>query len=510
MVLAADRVGKIFCQDLHLSSSYALRDMLNIFRGFQRPPTLRPGEFYALKDISFELHRGATLGVLGFYRSGKSTLANILGGLYPPDEGTIRVAGSCVLVNNVGSGFRTMLSVWENTLFKVALMGAPRDGLEERCRTILDFAELTGAEQKPLFNLDPYHLRQLGLSIALHIDAEIMIFDGVLKGGGDEFRDKSTDRLRELLSQRSGVLITTNRELLEGLADRVLVLYGGRAVLHSSPKEAFDAYDAILRSHHQKLHMKEAPYAGMEAERSEAIEAGEDAHFAESASQPQPATADEIALIDFEREERTEQAEQTETFDQSEGEAEGTSAHQRQAEPPIELRRRVVNGEQYNYRQLNYLFYPGDRVEVELYFAVRRPTTIDHFVVGILPPFLWHPLMETRVGWPERGAAGSKAPTLKPGDGLQLGFSFAVPRLQLGRYGLCVAAPEGEPTWQKRLTHKVMIFQVLTDAEPGRAVVFDLDRPQLERQRKAVEISPAEQQLSEELTAVKRRRDFKT
>jgi lipopolysaccharide transport system ATP-binding protein len=122
-ILEIDRVSKIYCRHLKRSLRYGVQDLLSQALGRTREPRLRPGEFFALKNVSFQLQPGECLALLGANGAGKSTLLKMINGLIRPDRGAIRRRGRLNAMIELGAGFNPLLSGRENTYVNAALLG---------------------------------------------------------------------------------------------------------------------------------------------------------------------------------------------------------------------------------------------------------------------------------------------------------------------------------------------------------------------------------------------------
>lgn len=431
-----DGVSKIFCADLLQSSNYALWGMLDPTQSAARRTQLRPGEFFAIENISMEVGQTETLGVLGFRRSGKSTFANIIGGLYPPDRGAVHVKGSSLLLNSIGGGFRPMLSVWENTLFRASLLGAPREGLQERCREAIAFAGLTDLMEKPLFNLDPDHLRQLGLAIALHVEAEILVIDEILTSGGDEFRSRALPRLIDLINARTTVLITRSRDFLADHSDRIMVLYEGRCEFIGSPQEAILRFEQLEDMHRAERSMVDVDVDLAAVPLEDSVDDDEDAD-------------DETGMP-------------------SRKELEWAKKH-------FKIERVLVDGEVFDYGTSYWLLRkPGEQIEIELEITANVDCELDEMVIGLHRPYDYDPISAQRLKAGIQIDNAYQPRKIRANDSFTLNFSFPVPNLLRNFYGLAINLAPDTFGLRGFDLHKILIFRVMTDFDEGSSVALDL------------------------------------
>lgn len=239
VLLRGERLSKIYCDDLITASHYAARDMLFGHRRSLNGVRLRPHEFYAVRNVSLEVKRGEVVGILGASQSGKSALTSLLGGLLVPDEGKLVTYGRVLLVNSITSSFKPMLTLRENVLFRMILLGASSTGLSDRSQRVLEFAGLVGKESIKLHNFPPDEIKRVGLSILLHAECELLVFDELPSAQGDDaFHQRVVTMMHEFLATRGVVIATRKYKVLNSIADRVLVLDAGEVIFEGPPKEA--------------------------------------------------------------------------------------------------------------------------------------------------------------------------------------------------------------------------------------------------------------------------------
>lgn len=205
-------------------------------------------EFWADKDISFELERGDMMGIIGSNGAGKSTLLKAVSGIMVPTEGRIEVNGSVAALLELASGFDKDLSVRENTYLRGALLGYTRSFMDEMYEQIIDFAELGDFQDRPFKQLSSGMKSRLAFSIACLVHPDILILDEVLSVGDGAFKKKSGDKMREVLdSGVTGILVSHSLKQIRGLCNKVLWLDHGKQVVFSDDVEqTCDAYERFL------------------------------------------------------------------------------------------------------------------------------------------------------------------------------------------------------------------------------------------------------------------------
>lgn len=164
---------------------------------------LRYHEFWALKDINFQVNKGERLGVLGLNGAGKSTLLKVIAGVLKPTEGTLQRGGKIVPLLELGAGFENQYTGKENVFLYGAMLGYQKEFLKERYEEIVAFSELGDFINVPLKNYSSGMKARLGFSIATIVEPEILILDEVLSVGDAKFKKKARKKLRICLTRAS-------------------------------------------------------------------------------------------------------------------------------------------------------------------------------------------------------------------------------------------------------------------------------------------------------------------
>jgi lipopolysaccharide transport system ATP-binding protein len=243
-ILKVEGLSKKFCRDLKRSLWYGVTDLSNelIARNPGRG-SLRPGEFWALKDISFDLHPGETLGLLGHNGAGKSTLLKLMNGLIRPDEGRIRSWGRIGALIELGTGFNPILTGRENIYVNAAVLGLRRDEVDRRLDEIIDFAEIGDFIDAPVQSYSSGMKVRLGFSIATHLNPDILLIDEILSVGDASFRERSYNRFAEFKEQGGTIVFVSHNSLVvESICDRVMMIEGGQMVAIGEPYEVVSRY----------------------------------------------------------------------------------------------------------------------------------------------------------------------------------------------------------------------------------------------------------------------------
>ena len=204
---------------------------------------IRYEEFWALKDISFEVKKGEVLGIIGNNGAGKSTLLKVISGILKPTEGSVSVEGTVVPMLELGSGFDFDLTGRENIFLNGAILGYSEEFLTEKYEEICDFSELGKFIDVPIRNYSSGMLMRLAFSIATVVDPDILIVDEILAVGDAEFQEKSKRRMLELMSGGTTVLFVSHSlEQIREMCDRVIWLEHGRLKMAGTAMAICDAY----------------------------------------------------------------------------------------------------------------------------------------------------------------------------------------------------------------------------------------------------------------------------
>ena len=204
---------------------------------------LKFNEFLALDDVSFELEKGKTLGLIGKNGAGKSTTLKIISGILMPTSGTIRTYGNIVPMLELGAGFDLELTGKENIYLNGAILGYSKEYLEAKYDEIVDFAEIRDFIDMPIRNYSSGMMARLAFSIASVVQPEILIVDEILAVGDVAFQEKSFNRMKELMSGGATVLfVSHDLEKIEEMCDKVIWLQKGRVVMFGDTEEVCQAY----------------------------------------------------------------------------------------------------------------------------------------------------------------------------------------------------------------------------------------------------------------------------
>lgn len=205
-------------------------------------------EFWANKNITFNLEEGDMLGIIGTNGAGKSTLLKAVSGIMRPSEGTIMRHGTIAALLELGSGFDGDLTVKENAYLRGAMLGYTRKFMDETYEQIIDFAELKEFEDRPFKQLSSGMKSRLAFSIASMVRPDILILDEVLSVGDGAFRKKSEAKMKEIINGgATTILVSHSLNQVRSMCSKILWLHKGKQITFGSDVQKIcDDYQSFL------------------------------------------------------------------------------------------------------------------------------------------------------------------------------------------------------------------------------------------------------------------------
>lgn len=205
---------------------------------------IRFNEFYALKNVSFNIKRGDSVALIGKNGSGKSTLLKILAGVMYPTTGSVDVRGTIAPLIELGAGFDMELTARENIYLNGAIMGFNRATMDEHFEEIVEFSELRQFLDVPLKNFSSGMVARLGFSIATFVKADILIVDEVLAVGDYRFQEKCKAKIAEILRGGTTLLfVSHSAEQVKQLCAKAAWLDQGNLMAYGDTEEVYAMYE---------------------------------------------------------------------------------------------------------------------------------------------------------------------------------------------------------------------------------------------------------------------------
>lgn len=200
-------------------------------------------KFIALENISFKVNKGETFGLVGLNGAGKSTLLKIIAGVLKPTKGNVIVRGDMAPLIELGAGFNFDLTAKENIFLNGAVLGHPKDYMEEKYDEIVEFSELQDFINVPIKNYSSGMVARLAFSIATIIEPEILIVDEVLAVGDYKFQEKCKLKMSKLLDGGTTVLfVSHSAQQVKEICNKALWIEKGRFKMIGPAEEVVNAY----------------------------------------------------------------------------------------------------------------------------------------------------------------------------------------------------------------------------------------------------------------------------
>ena len=200
-------------------------------------------EFVALKDINVKIKKGETVGLIGVNGSGKSTLLKLMTKIIYPTTGNVITHGKLTSLLELGAGFHQDFTGRENIYFNAAIFGLTKEEIDKRLEDIIEFSELGEFIDNPVRTYSSGMYMRLAFSIAINVDAEILLIDEILAVGDQHFQEKCFKKLEELKnSDKTIVIVSHSLEQIENLCTRAIWIYEGKVEMDAPPKEVIPKY----------------------------------------------------------------------------------------------------------------------------------------------------------------------------------------------------------------------------------------------------------------------------
>lgn len=241
-LIKVEGVSKKFCKDLKRSLWYGVKDIGSSLLGAAPVEGLRKREFWAVKDINFEVRRGECLGLIGHNGAGKSTLLKMLNGLIRPDEGRIEMKGKVGALIELGAGFNPVLSGRENVYNNGAVLGFSKAEIDQKFDAIVAFSELEEFIDMPVQNYSSGMKVRLGFAVACQMEPDILLIDEVLAVGDMGFIIKSFNRMDEIIKNTAVIFVSHSMPQVQRIATDLMFLEKGIVQHKGRVSEGIDQY----------------------------------------------------------------------------------------------------------------------------------------------------------------------------------------------------------------------------------------------------------------------------
>ncbi len=244
VAIKVEHVSKKYCKSLKRSMLYGIKDIARNTLGLSsHSDRLRKGEFWAVDDVSFEVKKGETLGIIGPNGSGKTTLLKMLNGIFWPDKGKITIKGRVGALIEVGAGFHPMLTGRENVYINAAILGMTKEEVDEKIDDIVEFAGIGDFIDTPVKFYSSGMFVRLGFAVAVHCEPDILLVDEVLAVGDKDFQIKCYQKMHEIKKRGTTIILVSHNEYtIREQAEKCLYLNHGKMKFLGPSEEAISLY----------------------------------------------------------------------------------------------------------------------------------------------------------------------------------------------------------------------------------------------------------------------------
>jgi len=228
--------------NLGIEASSFKETFISLFDKKRRVPKSK-NEFWALKNVSFDVSKGEVVGIIGSNGAGKSTLLKVISGVMKPTSGKVKVNGAISPMIELGAGFDQELTARENIYLNGAILGYSKKFIDSKFNEIVDFSELKDFLDVPVKNFSSGMTAKLAFSIATVVNPEILIVDEILSVGDMRFQEKSKNKMMEMINGGTTVLYVSHSiESIMDLCTKVVWLEHGEIQMIGDPKKVCIEY----------------------------------------------------------------------------------------------------------------------------------------------------------------------------------------------------------------------------------------------------------------------------
>ena len=238
-ILKVEAASKKFAVSIDYALRYGTKRIFRELFGIKgNTSELRPGEIWAVKDVSFELRRGETLGIIGANGAGKSTLLKMINGVFVPDKGSVAVRGTVGGLIEIGAGFQPKLTGRENIYVIAAMLGFSKHDVDNLVEDIIEFADVGAFLDSPVQSYSSGMQVRLGFAIHVFQKPDLLLADEVLAVGDFEFQQKCLAKINEIRKDIGMILVSHSMPTVSRFCTRVIVMEKGGVLYDGEPREA--------------------------------------------------------------------------------------------------------------------------------------------------------------------------------------------------------------------------------------------------------------------------------
>ncbi len=248
IVIKVKGVSKKFCRSLKRSIQYGVQDIAHNMVGLSsKSEKLRKDEFWAVDNVSFEVRKGETLGIIGPNGSGKTTILKMFNGIFMPDKGKIEVKGRVGALIEIGAGFHPMLTGRENIYVNGAILGMSKKEIDEKFDEIVKFADIGDFIDAPVKFYSSGMYVRLGFAVAVHCEPDILLVDEVLAVGDSNFRQKCIGKMADIRKAgKTVVFVTHNMNMARITCQKAVFLNSGKIIATGDIEDVIKTYQDFM------------------------------------------------------------------------------------------------------------------------------------------------------------------------------------------------------------------------------------------------------------------------
>lgn len=250
-VVTVRNVSKVYCRNLKRSLRYGLTRLVQELTCWPRPkqPKLREGEFFAVRNVSFDIGPGEAVALIGPNGAGKSTMLKMVNGLMKPDAGLIRLRGNVGAMIELGTGFNPVLSGRENVFINASVLGIPKAVVERKLDDIIEFSGIGEFIHAPVRTYSSGMRLRLGFAVASQLNPQLLLIDEVLAVGDVGFRMKCFNHLMKLRDSGTTIVVVSHAMAnLARVCKRAIVFGGGELAFDGDFQQGVTIYEQLLKS----------------------------------------------------------------------------------------------------------------------------------------------------------------------------------------------------------------------------------------------------------------------
>lgn len=239
---------KIAISVKNLYISYKSLNKISVKKSLLKMKMRKKEVFNAVNGVSFEVEEGKILGIIGKNGSGKSTLLRSIAGVFSPDKGKINLHGNTISLLSIGVGFNRKLTGYENIYLSGMLLGFSESEIKKKEKEIISFADIGDFIYKPVKTYSSGMYSKLAFAITAILETDIILIDEVLSVGDVQFKKKSYNKMKELISdeKRTVIIVSHSVSTLRELCDQVLWLHEGKIKMIGKPNEVLCKYEEFM------------------------------------------------------------------------------------------------------------------------------------------------------------------------------------------------------------------------------------------------------------------------